>query len=118
MKFHQAITVLTVLSSSLCFQPVSANPVADPGFAYGNGMSYGYGWNMTALEDSIGGEYTYIGGIRFSDDGNWICAVRFAEYEEAGIYCNELVRDPADGRYDRVVLRSVILLFSSQNLLT
>ena len=103
MKLHQATTILTALvalSSSVCFKPVSAQQefgaVADPGFSFGTGISYGYGWDLQSFTGAVN---QYIGGMRFSDDGNWLCAVRETKFAQAGMICDRIVRDPADGRY-------------------
>lgn len=116
MKLHQATTILSALlaaASSSYFQPASAlefGEFDDPGFSFGNGLSYGYGWNLNDLEQNVGLDSIFLGGVKFSDDGNWVCAVRSAQFQNAAIHCNELVRDPADGRYV-----SILMLFANHD---
>ena len=119
MKLHQATTIITALvalSSSFCFKPVSAqqefDALSDPGFIFGSGISYGYGWDLQSFTGAVN---QYIGGMRFSDDGNWFCAVRETKYAEAGMICDRIVRDPADGRY---VLAPKLLLVATSHIAT
>lgn len=73
----------------------TAVPVASNSFSF-NDPSYGNGavWDVQGLSGIP--DTNYLGGIKFTDDGKFVCIVEDAE-QGADIYCFDVVRDPNSG---------------------